>query len=244
MVEATRTDARPAPGPKRFYREARAQAGEGGYVLTLDGRPARTPGRALFALPTQALGDVVAAEWAAQGDTIDPATMPLTRLSNTAIDGVAAEIDAVRADIARYGGSDLVVYRAGEPEGLVAAQARAWDPVLHWARADLGARFILSEGVMFVAQPDSSLARIRERLDEQRSPFRLAALHVMTTLTGSILIPLMHVAGQIDTAAAWDAAHVDEVFQETRWGTDHDALDRRARRRGEFDSASRLHALS
>ncbi|MDB5591347.1 ATP12 family protein [Enterovirga sp.] len=227
--------------PKRFFREARAEAGEGGFVLSLDGRPARTPGRAPLLLPTLGLGEAVAAEWNGQGDTIDPATMPLTRLANTAIDGVAREMEAVRADIARYAGSDLVAYRAGEPATLVAAQDAAWEPVLGWAREALGARFVLSQGVMFVQQPDDSLARVRERLEAESSPFRLAALHVMTTLTGSVLIPLMHVAGALEAQAAWEAAHVDERYQESHWGQDAEAALRLERREAEFVAASRLY---
>ncbi len=230
------------PLPKRFYERALAEPGPDGFVLTLDGRPARTPGKAPLVLPSLALADAVAAEWQAQAAAIDPATMPLTRLANTAIDGVAPRADAVRDDIARYAASDLVAYRAGDPERLVAAQAEAWDPVLDWARAALGARFILSQGVMFVEQPETSLARVRERLEAERSPFRLASLHVMTTLTGSILIALMQASGALGADAAWQAAHVDELFQEGRWGTDEDALERRARREAEFAAAARMLA--
>lgn len=233
----------PVAKPKRFYREAAAEAGPDGYILMLDGRPARTPVKSPLALPTRALGDAVAAEWAGQGETIDPASMPLTRFANSAIDGVARDMAALRAELARYAGSDLVMYRAGSPEGLVRAQAEAWDPVLDWARESLGARFLLSEGVTFVAQPDASLARIGAALKEETSPFRLAALHVMTTLSGSVLLTLMHEAGEISADAAWRAAHVDEFFQETLWGLDAEAAERRARREAEFQAASRILAL-
>jgi chaperone required for assembly of F1-ATPase len=233
-----------ASKPRRFYKDALAKAGPDGFVLTLDGRPARTPGKAPLALPTQALGDAVAAEWVGQGETIDPASMPLTRLANTAIDGVSREMDAVRADLARYAGSDLVMYRADAPDALVAAQAEAWDPILDWAHGSLGARFLLSEGVTFVQQPDTSLARIRTALEAEASPFRLAALHVVTTLSGSVLLALMHADGAIDAEAAWAAAHVDELFQESRWGLDAEAAERRARREQEFRAASQLLALT
>lgn len=233
-----------APRPKRFYARAEAVPGEGGFVLALDGRPARTPARAVLTLPTHALGAAVAAEWNGQGETMQPAAMPLTRLANTAVDGVAATLAEVRDDIARYAGSDLVVYRAGEPESLVAGQAAAWDPVLDWARDDLGARFVLRQGLTFVDQPDASLARVRARLAAETSPFALAALHVMTTLTGSALIALMHAAGALDLDAAWRAAHVDELYQEGRWGADAEAVDRRARREAEFATASRMWTLA
>lgn len=230
--------------PKRFYKEAAAAQGPNGFVLTLDGRAARTPGKAPLALPTQALGDAVAAEWSAQGETIDPATMPLTRIANSAIDGVAREMEAVRAELLRYAGSDLVMYRAGGPEGLVQAQADAWDPVLTWAHKTLGARFVLSQGVTFVEQPETSLVRIGAVLERETSPFRLAALHVMTTLSGSVLLALMHAAGAIDAALAWRAAHADELFQESRWGVDAEAAERRVRRETEFQAAAQVLELS
>lgn len=233
-----------ASAPRRFYREATVESGAEGFALSLDGRPARTPGKARLALPTRALGDAVAAEWNGQGETIDPRAMPLTRLANSAIDGVSREMEAVRADLARYAGSDLVMYRAGEPDQLVTAQAAAWDPVLAWAHEALGARFVLSQGVMFVEQPERALALVRVALDAETSAFALGALHVMTTLTGSVLIALMHAAGRLSAEDAWAAAHVDEVFQESRWGEDHEAMVRRAARQAEFEWASRFLALS
>lgn len=230
--------------PKRFYETATAEPIADGYVLTLDGRPARTPAKNPLVLPTQALGEAVAAEWAAQGEAIDPASMPLTRIANSAIDGVAREIDAVRAELARYAGSDLVMYRAGEPEALVEGQAAAWDPILAWAHGTLGARFLLSEGVSFVTQPETSLARVRDALGRETSPFRLAALHVLTTLSGSVLLALMLADGAIGTDEAWQAAHADELFQESRWGLDDEAAERRAKREVEFRAAARVLELT
>jgi chaperone required for assembly of F1-ATPase len=234
---------RPAP-PKRFYEQAGVEERDGSFVLALDGRPARTPARQPLALPTRALGEALAEEWQAQGDVIDPAVMPLTRLANSAIDGVASNPAGVVEDLAKYARSDLTFYRAAEPDRLVAEQAAAWGPILAWAYEALGARFILSEGVMFVAQPEASIAAIRARLEEITSPFRLAALHVMTTLTGSVLIALAHALGCLSAEEAWAAAHVDEHFQERVWGEDEEAMQRRARRKADFLAASRFYALS
>ncbi|MDB5558983.1 MAG: ATPase [Enterovirga sp.] len=238
MAEAT------GEAPKRFFTQAGVAEREGGFVLTLDGRPARTPGRAPLALPTRALAEAVAAEWDAQGATIDPTTMPLTRLANSTIDGVVPRADEVRADLVRYAGSDLVVYRASEPERLVAEQAAAWDPVHAYARDALGAHFLLSEGVMFVQQPAEAIAAVEAELAREPSPFALAALHVMTTLTGSVLIAMMHAAGRLTVEEAWRAAHADEFFQESRWGEDYEASERRKRREAEFQAASRFLALA
>ncbi len=238
MAEATGT------ANRRFYKEAGISEGAGGFTLTLDGRPGRTPGRAPLALPTRALGEAVAAEWQSQGASIDPTTMPLTRLANSTIDGVVPRDEEVRADLVRYAGSDLVVYRAAEPERLVAEQAAAWDPVHAWARDSLGAHFVLSEGVMFVEQPAEAIAAVRAAIDREPSPFRLAALHVMTTLTGSVLIALMHAAGRLAVEDAWRAAHADELFQESRWGADYEASERRSRREADFQAASRFFDLA
>jgi chaperone required for assembly of F1-ATPase len=161
------------PAPKRFYRHAETAERNGGFVLLLDGRPARTPARRELSVPTRALGEALAGEWQAQGAELDPGTMPLTRLVNSAIDGVADRREAVVDDLVRYAGSDLLCYRAGEPERLVAAQGAAWDPVLAWAREALGARFHLGEGVMHVQQPAEAVAAVREALG--RVPVALRA---------------------------------------------------------------------
>lgn len=239
--------ARPAPGgpaPRRFYAQASLDERDGVFHLVLDGRPARTPARHPLALPSRALGEAVAAEWNGQAEVLDLARMPLTKLANTAIDGVAPQADAVRDDIARYAGSDLVCYRATEPDTLVAAQAGHWDPVLATARDMLGARFVLAGGLVYVAQPGPALDAVRRHLAEERSPSRLAALHVITTLTGSALIALVLANGRMEPDAAWNASLVDEHIQESRWGQDSEALARRALRRAEFDTAVAMLTLA
>jgi chaperone required for assembly of F1-ATPase len=244
-VKAAREAVKPVR-PKRFYERAEIQEQDGAFVLTLDGRPARTPGRRPLAVPTRALGEALAEEWRAQGGEIGPATMPLTRMVNSTIDGVADDPAAVVNDVAKYAASDLVCYRAGEPDRLVAEQAAAWDPVLAWARDALDARFFLSQGVTFVGQSEAAVTAVRAAVEERakRSPFGLAALHVMTTLTGSVLIALAQAARRLTAEEAWEAAHVDERFQERVWGEDEQAIARRAARRADFMAASRLYALA
>src|SRR5262245_60301073 len=143
---------------RRFYERVEVEGGDGDFRIALDGRPVRTPGRRPLAAPTRALAQALAAEWEAQHDVIDPAKMPLTRLANTIIDGVVDTRPAVAADVERYLACDLVFYRAGGPPGLVARQAEAWDPVVAWAREALGARFVLAQGIVFVAQSEQALA--------------------------------------------------------------------------------------
>lgn len=236
-------DSDPRPLPKRFYTTAEAGEHEGRHVVLLDARVVKTPGKRLLAVETAALAAAIAAEWAAQGERIDPATMPLTRLANTTIDGVAPQADAVRADIVKYAGSDLVCYRATFPAELAAAQARAWDPVLTWAQSRLGARFFLADGVMPVAQLPEALARVEAHV-APFGPFRLAAAHVMTTLTGSALLALATLDGALDAEAAWSAAHVDEDYQISQWGEDAEAKARRAKRHDDMKAAARLVALA
>jgi chaperone required for assembly of F1-ATPase len=230
------------PLPKRFYKAAVAASRGDGHGVLLDGRPARTPAKAELRLPTRALAEAVAAEWDAQTSHVDPATMPLTRLANTAIDGVARREADVRADIAKFAGSDLLCYRAGGPSELVARQSAAWDPVLEWVAATLGIRLILAEGVMPVHQAPEAMAAVARALEPHRA-FALAALHTMTTLTGSALLALAVVARRLSAEEAWAAAHVDEDWQISQWGEDAEAAARRRRRWQEMAAAARLIEL-
>jgi chaperone required for assembly of F1-ATPase len=228
--------------PKRFYAEAIASPRGDGHAVLLDGRPLRTPGKLVLILPTAALADAIAAEWAAQKDQIDPMSMPLTRLANSVRDQVDGREREVRADIAKYAGSDLVCYRADSPEGLVAAQAQAWDPVLDWARADLGCDLAVGAGIVHVAQSAASRAAIEAAI-APFAGFRLASAHVMTTLLGSVVLALAVLHGRLTVDEAWAAAHVDEDWQIAKWGADAEATSRRAARLAEFQAADRLCRL-
>ncbi|HJZ44288.1 MAG TPA: ATP12 family protein [Hyphomicrobiaceae bacterium] len=212
------------------------------FRILLDGKPARTPAKAELAVPTRALAEAIAAEWQAQGERIDAATMPLTRLANSAIDGVAARLSKVRADIVAFAANDLLCYRADGPGPLVQQQGQQWDPILAWSRDVLGAGFEVATGLMPVAQPEQACAAVAAAL-EGLDAFRLVALHVMTTLMGSALLALAQARGVLTAEAAWAAAHVDEDWQIGRWGEDADAAARRARRWAEMEAASRLLAL-
>lgn len=226
------------PLAKRFYRSV--SVGDGAFFqILLDGRPVRTPKKRALVLPTRALAAAVAAEWDAQTDNIDPSLMPLTRFSNTAIDAVSEQLDAVANDIAAYAGSDLLCYRAENEANLAASQAAAWDPVLAWADQVLGAKFKTGVGVMPFEQPALALTRFSGAL-EPHEPFRLTGLHVLTTLTGSAILALALNSGFIVPEKAWAAAHVDEDYQIALWGPDEEAAARRAQRKAEFDAASQL----
>jgi chaperone required for assembly of F1-ATPase len=221
---------------RRFYEQVGIDEGEGGHGLKLDGRPVRTPARRLLAAPTRGLAEVLAAEWRAQREVIDPANMPVTRLANSIIDGVAAAPEPVRAEVEKYLASDLVFYRAASPEGLVALQSAAWEPVLDWARDALGARFVCTAGLAFVPQPEAALQAARAA--SPRDAWRLGALHVITTLTGSALIALAVLNGRLSSEQAWAAAHVDEDWNMDFWGRDEQALKRRTARFAEMQAAA------
>lgn len=223
---------------KRFYERAEAVADGGRFHIALDGRPVRTPGRKRLEVPTRALAEALAEEWAAQGETIDPMSMPLTRLVNTACDGVADAMDAVAEEIVRYAASDLLCYRAASPQRLTALQRAFWDPVLEWVADRFGARFLLSEGVVYVEQPAESLARIAENLPAD--PLRLAAVSLMTTLGGSVLLAFAVRYGRLSPEEAWRAAHIDEEVQESVWGLDQEAEFRRDARSRDYRAAAKL----
>ena len=233
-TEAARRGMRPHLR-RRFYARAEVAEGEDGFAVLLDGRPVKTPARRTLAAPTRALAEALAAEWEAQRDVVDPAKMPLTRLANSIIDGVADTPAAVAAEAEKYLASDLVCYRAEGPDGLVARQAGAWDPVIAWAREALGARFVVGEGMVFVVQPEAALAAARAALP--RDPWRLGAFHVVTTLTGSALIALAVLNGRLGVEDAWRAAHIDEDWNMDFWGRDELALERRAARYAEMRAA-------
>jgi chaperone required for assembly of F1-ATPase len=242
-MRAAQANMRPPP-VRRFYKAVELGEAEGRHALMLDGRRARTPGRNPLSAASRALMLEVAAEWERQSETIDPVDMPLTRLLNSAIDGVADTMAETRADILSYAGSDLLCYRAEEPENLVARQAHAFDPVLGWAAESLGARFHVTSGVMHVVQPPEALAAIGAALDAYNDPIALAALSVMTTLTGSALLALAVARGFLSAEAAWRAAHIDEDFQAERWGEDAEAMARGKARRREFEAAATALALT
>lgn len=231
------------PLPRRFYTVASVDTvGDREHRLLLDGRPARTPRKALLALPGRPLAEALAAEWEAQTAHVDPAAMPLTRLANTALDGVTGREAEVRADIVKYGGSDLLCYRAEHPAGLVARQTALWDPVLAWAAGIAGAPFAVQRGIMPVAQAPSALAGL-ERSLAGLGAFGLTAVHAMTTLMGSALLALAVQRRHLQADSAWEAAHVDEDWQIAEWGEDEEAARRRAQRRLEMEAAARMLAL-
>jgi len=229
-----------SPPLKRSYTRVDVLLAAEGWQVLLDERPTRTPARQLVILATEAAAQVVAEEWRAQGATVDASSMPATRIVNTALDSVARDVQAVRDEILKYAGSDLVCYRATGPQALVAQQASAWDPVLDLAARVLDARFTPVEGVNFVEQPADALAAISRDLADYPDPISVAALSVMTSLTGSALLALLVARRALGVERAWAAAHVDEDWTNAQWGHDAEAALRRDVREREMRAAVRL----
>jgi chaperone required for assembly of F1-ATPase len=235
--EAVRRTTR-APRRKRFYVKAGVVESPDGFAITLDDKPIRTRSGRPMVAPSQEIAHAIVAEWDAQQEIIDPLTMPLTRFANTVVDAVVDRVEAVADDVAKYFGSDLLFYRAGHPEALVAREAAHWDPIVFWAADALGAHFILAEGIVHVRQPDSAIAAARAALPSD--PWSIAALHVVTTLTGSALLGLALMRGVIDQDQVWTAAHVDEDWNAEKWGVDDEVAARRAARLIDFRAAASI----
>lgn len=227
---------------KRFYKQASVRPHGEGWEILLDGRPVKTPARNSLVAPGEALARAIAGEWEAQGETIDPRSMPFTGLANAAIDRVAPDPGAFARTIAVYGESDLLCYRADHPEALVARQARHWDPLLGWARRRFDIDFEVVEGIMHRPQPERSVRQLADAV-AARAPFALAALSPLVTIGGSLVIGLALAEGAIDRDEAWAAATVDEAFQAEQWGEDAEATAVLEARRRDFIAALDFLAL-
>ena len=224
---------------KRFYEKAGYEPRDGAFCLVLDGKPALTPAKNTLAVPSEALAKAIAKEWEAQDAQIDPSTMPLTKLANSALDHVQDRRQAVIDDIVRYAGSDLICYMADDPQELMMKQMASWGPVLDWLRQGLGANFEVVYGINHVEQPEQSLQQVRLVLQDLDA-FSLTSLHTMTALMGSALLMLAHTAGMFDVTSTWQSAHIDEDWQMSKWGKDAEALGRRETRWQEMQAASRF----
>jgi len=226
--------------PKRFYSSVDVTRGENGYSVTLDGRQVRTPGKKIpVVVQTLAIAQVMAEEWAAQGEFIDPASMPMVRLINAAVESGDASIAAFRAEIGKFVAGDLLLYRADSPQELVAEQERVWDGALVKLARQFEVAFQPTIGIVHQQQPASTLEKLDKVLEGQ-GLHTLTALVSITGITGSGLLAIALLYQLLDADEVWDAAHVDEDFQARLWGADEEAMARRAQRRVEFDTAVKV----
>lgn len=227
---------------KRFWKEVALVRDDGGFGVTLDDRPVRTPARALLRVPSAALAEAIATEWRDSPEEVDPRAMPLTGLANAAIDRVSPDPATFAASLARYAESDLLAYRADHPRALAERQAALWDPLLAWARRRYDVDFAVTEGVSFVAQPEDTIRRLSHAVTNF-DPFVLAAMSPLVTIGGSLVAALALVEGEASPDEVWRAVSVDEAWQLEKWGEDAEtraALDNRER---DFMTAARFFAL-
>ena len=224
---------------KRFYKDVAVAEG----VTLLDGRPIKTPARATLLAPFPALAEAIAEEWRRQGDEVDRRSTPLTGLAYDAIDRVAPDPATFTKPLAGYAETDLLCYRAESPPELIAEEAAAWDPLLEWARGRYDVHFEVTAGIVHAPQPAATVARLRDAL-ATRGPFALAAMSPLVTIGGSLVTALAVAEGAIEANDAFDATHVDELWQARMWGDDALATQTRDIRRRDFASAARfLHLL-
>lgn len=224
---------------KRFWAQATVDPEGAGFGVRLDGRPVKTPAKSAFVVPTRALAEAVAAEWQAQGEILDPRSMPVTRAVNAALDKVAVQFDEVAAMLAGYGDSDLLCYRAQAPQALVARQAAAWDPLLDWARATYGARLFTVQGVMHRGQSPDALRKLAAPLS-QMTAFELTAMHDLVSLSGSLVIGLAGFTGARPLADLWRASRIDEEWQAEQWGADAEEVAAAEAKRTAFERAGQF----
>ncbi|MEO5615105.1 MAG: ATP12 family protein [Cypionkella sp.] len=227
---------------KRFWKQAEARPCDGGFTVTLDGRAVKTPAKRLLVLPTLAMAEIIAAEWDAQQGRVKPETMPATRAANSAIDNVAIKFAAVAADLARYGETDLLCYRAAGPQELIDLQADAWDPLLAWSAAALRAPLIATAGVMHIRQPEASIAKLTAQV-HAFTPFQLAAVHDLIAISGSLILALAVTRGRLSLDEAWRLSRIDETWQNELWGVDEDAAALESLKRQALAEAARFFAL-
>ena len=223
---------------KRFYKEV----GISDRRILLDGKALKTPRGALLVLPTQALAEAVAKEWRGQSEDIVPAEMPLTKLANTAIDGVAPRREEVIAEIAAFARHDHLCYRTDTPAELVRRQNEAWDPLLDWLAERYGAPLVTAHGITSIAQPEASLAALRAAVEAFDS-FALAALHVTASICGSLVLGLAVADRRLTASEAFAASQIDERYQAEKWGLDAEAQARASRLETELKAAERFHQL-
>ena len=227
---------------KRFWKNAEAAGGEGGWSVELDGRPVRTPSRALLVVPTEALGRAIAEEWNSVGETLDPRAMPLTGLANAAIDRIAPAAAAFAAGLAKYAETDLACYRAEGPRPLVERQEEHWDELLGWARRRFDVDFATTSGIVHVAQPKATVEQLSHAV-AALDPFHLAGLSPLVTIGGSLVAALAVLEGALTPDQAWDGISVDDRWQLEEWGSDSEAELALENRRRDFMAAARFLEL-
>jgi len=224
---------------KRFWENASVVEAENGFGIQLDGRSVKTPSKTPLVVDFHAIAHDIASEWMAQGEQVDPSTMPTTRMANSVIDKVSVNRDAIIEMLSEYAGSDLLCYRATTPQGLIAEQARVWDPILEWSANTMQAPFRVTQGVMYVDQPAQSIEVYRAKL-QNMNDYQLAGAHDLITISGSMVVSMALLTNHLDVDQAWSAVTVDEIWQEKQWGADEEAQESQKIKYQDFEFALRF----
>lgn len=229
---------------KRFYKDVSVSPVGESHAILLDGRPMKTPQRNPLAVPLSGLADGIAAEWAAQGEDIIPASMPLTGLAQGALDQVENERDRIVGRIGAFADSDMLYYRADAgQQALIDHQAEHWDPLLDWARDRYDVGFNLIHGIRYEAQPEETITRLTNVVEAQDG-FAVAAMLSLVGLSGSLIATLALVEQAYDTETLWPLVNLEELWQEQQWGRDDVAVAMRDLKQAEFEAAARFLHLS
>lgn len=228
---------------KRFWTSTTVAEGDDGFEVLLDSRRLRTPAKSALILPTRQMADEVAAEWQAQGERIDPGTMPVTRSANAAIDKVRVQHGEVAEMVVAYGDSDLLCYRADAPVELIQRQAEGWDPLLDWAGDALSARLRPVTGVMHMPQDPEALSALSSQV-HALDAFQLTAFHDLVALSGSLVIGFAAIRGHLPPETLWQRSRIDEHWQEEQWGADDEASQQAEQKKQAFLHAERFFKLA
>ena len=228
---------------KRFYKHVTVEPAEGAWQVKLDGRGIRTPGKRVQLVPSRALAETMAMEWADQGEEIDAARFLLRDMADYAIDVIATGREAAIRELLPYAETDTLCYRAEEGEALHRRQVEVWEPLLTVAEARWNVHFERVGGIIHQPQPEATLARLLGVV-EAESDFTLAALKTLASLSASLVVALAAIAPDADAQALWNAANLEEDWQAELWGKDAEAEARREKRFRDFAAAMRFAGLA
>jgi chaperone required for assembly of F1-ATPase len=226
----------------RFYKEVNIVKLNDGYAIELDGRPVRTPLGQPQILVSKELAEAIGDEWCAQGEKVDPSSMPLCGYANTAIDRIGNSRQIILDDVLNFAGTDLLCYRSEEPIDLATRQNEQWQPLLDWAADTMGAELLVTVGVLPVKQSVKAIKALANKL-QKLDDMELAGIASLTAASGSVILALALAEGRIDSRQAFEFSQLDEIYQNGRWGADDEAKVRQQNLKNDISSAALFLSL-
>ena len=224
---------------KRFYKDVTVKTSESGYQICLDDRPVRSPAKAVVVVPSQALAEAVKAEWKAVEDEIQPEDMPLYSMAVTVTDRVTPQRQVLADELTGYIHYDVLRYRSGDDLDLAARQTEMWDPWLSWAEQACGLRLPTTAGLMPISVDNAAEHIVRKR-QQPLADAQFGCLYRVATLSGSVVLGLAFQERQLGADDVFETAFLDELYQNSLWGTDEEAADRQAAIRSELKDVERF----